>query len=173
MESATYRPTKVLVTQDWDNDGFLRITGAETLKLYNELRDQQYKIPVTEYGIFFAFSKEQFDDGYKGLVKRGLIKDGDKIKHFKCGAFGTIEGMMRWMKEANAIEERIRNDCDPYEVYLEEYNNHECCIDLDGDQRAVEAVLRLYGLDRTKQAIYGSRFRKCGEIDAIWERMEK
>ena len=169
METTT---TQLQVTQDWDNDGFLRISGARTLKLYYELRDQQHEIPVTEYGIFFAFSKEQFEDGYKGLVKRGLIKDGDKIKHFDCGAFGTIEGMKRWIKEADAIDKRIREECDPYEVYLEEYNNYECCIDWDGDQRAVEAVLRLYGLERTKQAIYGRRFRKCGEIDAIWESMK-
>lgn len=165
--------TNVQIKQDWDNDGFLRISGDETLKHYSELRERQHKIPVSEYGIFFAFSQEQFDEGYKGLVKRGLIKDGDKIKRFPCGAFGLKEGMLRWMKEVDEIEEQIVRECDPYEIYLYEYNNYECCIDWDGDERAVEAVLRLYGLECTEKALTGRRFRPCKEIDSIYANMKE
>lgn len=159
--------TKVQVQQDWSNDGFLRITGAETLGKYHELLDKQASIPVTEYGVFFAFSNQQFEDGYKGLVKRGLIKDGDKIKHFSNGAFGTLEGMKRWIKEAQAIDEQIRTECDPFEVYLDEYNNHECCIDWDGDDRAVEKVLAIFGLETTIAALTGRRLRACRTIGEI------
>ena len=165
--------TKVQVTQDWDNDGFLRITGAETIARYNELRHQQYEIPVKEYGVFFAFSQEQFDEGYKYLVKKGFIKDGEKVKRFGNGAFGTLEGMQRWMREAEAIDEKIRKECDPYEVYLDEYNNHECCIDWDGDDGAVRKVLEIYGLEVTVAAIQGRRFRACGSIEAIYNEMSK
>lgn len=163
--------TKVQVKQDWDNDGFLRITGAETLARYHELLQKQSSIPVTEYGVFFAFSNEQFEEGYKGLVKRGLIQDGDRIKRFGNGAFGTLEGMKHWVREAAAIDAQIRTECDPYEVYLDEYNNHECCIDWDGDDRAVEKVLALFGMDATVAAITGRRMRVCHTVEEIAERM--
>lgn len=165
--------TQVKVKQDLDNDGYLRISGAETLKHYSELCEKQHTLPVKEWGIFFAFSNEQFDEGYNDLVKRGFIKDGDKVKRFGGGAFGTTEAMKRWVEEASAIDNQIKTECDPYEVYLYEYNNYECCIDWDGDQRAVEHVLRLYGLDRTREALTGRRMRKCGELEAIWDDMQR
>ena len=164
--------TNVKVTQDWNNDGFLRISDAETIGRYLELKQCQYNIPAGKYGVFFAFSKDQFDMGYKDLVKRGLIKEGDRVSNFGQGAFGLKEGMKRWMDEAHAIDEQIAAECDPYEVYLEEYNNFECCIDYDGDERAVEEVIRLFGVERATKALYRRRFRKCGEIDAIAARMK-
>ena len=163
--------TKVQVKQDWDNDGFLRISGAETLARYHELQEKQRTLPVTEWGIFFAFSNEQFEEGYKGLVKRGLIKDGDRIKRFGQGAFGTLEGIRRWTQEAAAIDAQIRTECDPYEVYLDEYNNYECCIDWDGDDRAVERVLAIFGMEATVAAISGRRMRVNHTIDEIAESM--
>lgn len=163
--------TKVQVKQDWDNDGFLRISGAETLARYHELLERQRTLPVTEWGIFFAFSNEQFEKGYKGLVKRGLIKDGDKIKRFGHGAFGILDGMRRWTQEAAAIDAQIRTECDPYEVYLDEYNNYECCIDWDGDDRAVEKVLSIFGMKATTAAIYGRRMRANHTIEEIAAQM--
>ena len=163
--------TTLQVKQDWNNDGVLRISGARTIRHYLELGERQRNIPCDKYGIFWAFSQEQFDNGYKGLVKRGLIQDGDKVKRFGQGCFGTLEGMKRWMAEYRAIDEQIARECDPYEVYLEEYNNYECCIDWDGDQRAVERVIALFGLERAKEALYGRRFRSCGSIEEIAEGM--
>lgn len=161
------------VKQDWNNDGFLRITGAQTIRHYLELTEQQRNIPVDKYGLFFAFDQSQFDEGYKGLVKRGLIQDGEKIKSFGQGCFGIFEGMKRWAAESRAIDARIAQECDPYEVYLEEYNNYECCIDWDGDQRAVERVISLFGIERATEALHGKRFRACGTIEAIAEEMNK
>lgn len=165
--------TAVKAERDWDNDGTLRITGATTIGRYRELREKQYNIPADEYGIFWAFSKEQFDRGYKGLIARGLIKDGDKVVAFGAGCYGTREGYHRWVDEANAIDKQISQECDPYEVYLEEWNNHECCIDGDGDLRAVQAVLGIFGQPYTSSALEGRRFRPYGEIDDIWEDMHK
>ena len=73
------QPATLQVRQDWDNDGVLRITGARTIKRYNELNQQQYNLPIDKWGIFFAFSVDQFNTGYAGLVKRGIIKDGEVI----------------------------------------------------------------------------------------------
>ena len=163
--------TNIQVTRDWENDGVLRITGAETLKHYSELKERQHNIPTSDYGIFFAFSTEQFKEGYNNLVKRGLIKDGEKVCGFGAGAYGLKEGMKRWMSEADAIDEQISRECDPFEVYCYEYNNFECCIDYDGDERAVKEVLRLFGLERTREALEGRRMRACSEIDEIHDKV--
>lgn len=165
--------TTLEVRQDWNNDGFLRITGARTIRRYNELMQQQSNLPVDKWGIFFAFDQRQFDDGYKGLVARGLIKDGEKIKSFGNGCFGISEAMKRWAREIKAIEDRIREECDPYEVYLDEYNNFECCIDWDGDDRAVERVLSIWGVERTRAAIQGKRYRAGNTIEEIAENMNR
>ena len=159
--------TNVKAVQDWNNDGVLRITGAKTLKQYYALRQQQRDIPANEYGVFFAYSKAQFDYGYKELVRKGFINDGDVVKAFGGGAYGTAEGMKRWMDEAIAIDAQIARECDPYEIYLDEYNNHECCIGFDRDEPAVKRVLELFGLDRTKEAIEGRRFNACGKVEDI------
>lgn len=160
--------TNVQFKQDWSNDGFLQITGAETLGRYHELLNKQSNIPINEYGVFFAFSDKQFEEGYKGLVKQGFIKDGERIKRFGNGAFGILEGMKRWIREAEAIDEQIRQECDPFEVYLDEYNNYECCIDWDGDDRAVEKVLSIYGLEVTTAALTGRRMRSHHTINDIY-----
>jgi len=161
------------VKQNWENDGVLQITGAETLVRYGELKERQHNIPVREFGIFFAFSNEQFKEGYNDLVKRGLIQDGDRVCGFGAGAYGLRDGMKRWVEEANGLDAKIASECDPYEVYCYEYNNFECCIDYDGDERAVKEVLRLFGLERTQEALQGRRFRECGMIDDIYEQMKK
>ncbi len=161
------------VRQDWERDGFLVISGARTIKRYNELMQQQNNLPVDKWGIFFAFSPAQFKTGYKGLLDRGLIKEGEVIKDFGGGCFGTSAGMKRWVDEINAVEEKIRQECDPYEVYLDEYNNFECCIDWDGDDRAVERVLGIFGLARTKEALNGKRFRICSTIETLYNSMRK
>ena len=174
MESTTTSTQTLQVQQDWNNDGFLRITGARTIRRYIELEYELLpKLPVDKWGIFFAFSQQQFDDGYKGLLKRGLIAEGEKVKHFGGGCYGITEAMKRWAQEAKAIEDQIRAECDPYEVYLEEYNNYECCIDWDGDDRAVEKVISIFGLERTRKAIQGRRFRALSPIEDIAEAMKK
>lgn len=174
MESTTTTTQTLLVQQDWNNDGFLRITGARTIKRYLQLEyEQATNLPINKWGLFFAFSQEQFEVGYKDLLKRGLIAEGEKVKNFGNGCFGTVEAMKRWAKEITAIEDQIRAECDPYEVYLEEYNNYECCIDWDGDERAVEKVLSIFGLERTRKAIQGRRFRALSPIEDIAEAMKK
>ena len=157
----------VKATPNWEYDGALTITGAQTIHHYLELQERQRKIPVNEYGIFFAFDKKQFDQGYNDLVKRGLIQDGEKVKAFGQGCYGTSAALRRWVEEAKAIDNQIAEECDPLEVYYEEYNNFECCLDWDGDERAVEKVLSIFGLERTKEALCNKRFSMCRSIDDI------
>lgn len=160
---------KAVPNPEWD--GALTITGAKTLKRYRELCESRDRLPLDKFDLFAAFTPSQLKDGYEGLVARGVIKDGDKVKSFGAGIYGTREGLDRFKAAVKAINEQISKECDPLEIYCEEFNNYECCLDWDGDQRAVQAVLRLFGLDRTKQALEGKRFLKCGTIEGIFASM--
>ena len=172
METATKSTVKAERNPEWE--GSLRITGDRTLRLYRQLQEEQRSIPVDKYGLFFAFSKEQFETGYKGLVQRGLIADGDKVRSFGGGCYGTAAAFNRWAEEAEAIDRRIAAECDLLEVYYEEYNNYECCLDWDGDLRAVEKVISIFGADRVRAELTDDkRFRHWGNIDGIIAEMER
>lgn len=166
--------TTFTVHRDFENyDGCLVWKGAKTLRRYRELTESQSKLPLEKWGVFFAYSKKQFDEGYKGLVSRGLIKDGDKVVSFGQGAYGLRDGMKRWAEECENIDRQIAAECDPYEVYCEEYNNYECCIAWEGDERAVEKVLSIFGYERTREALPNDRrFSMSGSIEKIWENVK-
>lgn len=54
-------------------------------------------------GYFFAFSKAQYEQGYKSLVRHGHIKNGDKLdKSFTNGLYGTREGLNRYYRRRQA-----------------------------------------------------------------------
>ena len=147
------------IQQDWNNDGYLRISGDRTLRRYSELRQQQYEIPARDYGVFYAFSKEQFHEGYEELIRRGLIRRGEKVESFGAGAYGTADGMRRLLDTIEGINRQIAHECDPLEVYAYEYDNHECHLDADGDQKAVELVVKIFGKRRAEKALQGKRIR--------------
>lgn len=115
--------------------------NAKTLGRYFELREQQrnYKDPC----IFWAFSKEQFEEGVKRVTP--LLKDGQKIMQGPAGMFCTKEAYDKMMHFLNNVDSMIAAECDPQEVYCYEYNNHECCIGWDGDLRAWELVSSIFG----------------------------
>ena len=86
--------TNATAKRDWDRDGYLIIQNAQTLKRYLELKNIKENAPLKELGIFFAYNKKQFLEGYNNLVADGRIKDGDKVVRGTGGAFG-IEGAFR------------------------------------------------------------------------------
>ena len=42
-------------------------------------------------------------------------------------------------------------ECDPQEVYFYEFNNHECMYAFDGDDEAMELVIKIFGVEKAKQ----------------------
>ena len=161
----------VRVWQNPDYDGSLSWEGVKTLRRFRELTEKRSQIPVEKYGLFFAFSDDQFKKGYDGLVKRGLITQGGTVKSFGLGVYGTREAFDRWLAECKAIDKQIVAECDPYEVYLEEYNNYECCIDGDGDRRAVMAVVNLFGAETAVKVLRPEvRFRRYGILSDLVEK---
>lgn len=158
---------------NWEWDGALSITGAQTLRIYRELKERKSKIHTDEYGIFFAFSPSQFNQGMKGLISRGLIKEGERVYNYGSGCYGIPGSIEKWTSAADAIDKEIAEKCDPLEVYYEEFNNFECCLGFDGDLPAVKEVITIFGVDVARQVLTDNkRFLRVGDVDQIAEEMK-
>lgn len=157
--------TAVIVEPDWDNDGFLRIRNAETLKRYRELKDEAYHKDIKEFDMFFAFNKQQFADGLKTIRP---LKEGEKLIQLNGGGFCTKDGLERYLTWREEHDKKIAAECDPYEVYAYESNNHESCINWDGDIDAVRIVADLWGEEVARQI--SPRFHARCSFDGIFEK---
>ena len=99
--------------------------------------------------------------GMKGIRP---LNDGEKIYSFGAGGYGTKDGIERLFKFYEDMEARIKNECDPQEVYCYEYNNHECCIAFDGDIEAIRLVARIWGVETAKTIKRRSAFYRVEEL---------
>lgn len=131
--------------RDWDNEGGIVMLNPQTLDKYKELKKGEAKLE----GAFFAFGKTQFEEGYSKLVNEGYITEGEKIYHAGAGLYGTKEGLDKVFDYYKNKEKRIKEECDPQEVYFYEYNNHECMFTSDED--AIKEVKRIFGKDVVKK----------------------
>lgn len=153
---------KLLVWAEWENDGVLRWKGDTTLRKYRKLCEERNHIDLKKYQCFFAFSERQFEEGLKALS----LPEGTKLVRSGYGLIGTREGMDRLYAEYARIRKRIVDECDPQEVYLYEYNNHECCIDWDGDENAIRYIIDYWGADVARHIKRWSAMKKVDEIVA-------
>lgn len=156
--------TNATAKRDWDRDGYLIIQNAQTLERYLELKNIKQNAPLKELGIFFAFSKKQFLEGYNNLVAEGRIKDGDKVVRGIGGAFGIKGAFLKLIQFRETQDEIIRAECSPQEVYWCEYNNYESCISYDGDKDAIRVIIDIFG-KKTARTI--KRIRDFYNIDDI------
>ena len=101
---------------------------------YQQIKNEQ---PILR-NCFFAFSKEQFNEG---IAKHKL--EGQKIYQAQGGLYGTNEGITELMNFYDNLNTRIANECDPQEVYDYEFDNHECSITCD-DTDAMKIVLGIF-----------------------------
>ncbi|RGZ10182.1 hypothetical protein DXA04_20685, partial [Phocaeicola vulgatus] len=108
-----------------------------------------------------AFGNESFARGMKGIRP---LNDGEKIYSFGAGGYGTKDGIERLFKFYEDMEARIKNECDPQEVYCYEYNNHECCIAFDGDIEAIRLVAGIWGVETAKTIKRRSAFYRVEEL---------
>lgn len=132
------------VYRNWDYEGAIGMKNPKTIKRYEELRSKHPD--CSEYGIFFAFNDKQYEEGKAKMKELGFYKDGQKIYSFVAGGYGTskelIDKFFNFYKEQDKI---IAKECDPQEVYLYEYNNHECFLSWDGDDAAYDKVVHIFG----------------------------
>ena len=130
--------------RDWDKyEGGIVMLNAQTVKRYREIQDE--RPDADKCGVFFAFSDQQFGEGYRRLVDLGHINDGDKVLCGPAGAFGTKAGFDKFFGFYDEREKKVKDECDPQEVYFYEYNNHECMIAWDGDLDAIRIIERIWG----------------------------
>lgn len=133
--------------RDFDNDGFVVMLNPQTINRYNEIKSQH---PGNEFDVFWAFSNEQFQRGYKNLVNKGVIKAGDKLCGGPAGMIGTRSGIRGILEFYDKRDKQISQECDAQEVYFYEYNNHECCYGWEGDAPAYELIVDYFGEDVAK-----------------------
>lgn len=114
----------------------------KTLNRYKELCKERYEVDVKKFDCFFAFDKKQFATGLKSIRP---LNEGEKILSMGCGGYGTKDGIERLFKYYDGINERIKVECDPQEVYVYEYNNHESFISWDGDLEAIRLIYLIWG----------------------------
>lgn len=137
---------------DWEvTEGSVVMLNPQTIRFYQKTKDTHPD--ADEYGIFFAFNREQFDKGYKHLVELGFIKDGDKIQVSGMGAYGTKESLDAFYDFYRNRDKLIPEKCDPQEVYFYEYNNYECMYAWDGDKDAYNTIVDIWGEDVAKRII--------------------
>ena len=101
---------------------------------YQQIKNEQ---PILRE-CFFAFSKEQFNEG---IAKHNLADK--KIYKGYAGLYGTQEGINELMNFYDKLNERIAKECNPQEVYDYEFDNHECSITCD-DTDAMKIVLGIF-----------------------------
>lgn len=144
----------------------LVIKGAETLSRYESLKYGEDAHPKGEkLGFFYAFNNEQFDKGRQMLIDKGFMNEGDKVVSLGFGGcYGTRKGLTDMLNFYHDIDKKIAEECNPQEVYYYEYNNYECCIDYDGDERAIKYIISIWGREVAKKI---RRFRDCKPIDEI------
>lgn len=150
--------TTCTISVNWEKDGMLDIHNAQTLDKYEAIRDEQYKHHHPEVVWEFSDVKRVLSE------LKPLLNEGEKIINFTNGGFATPKGLKLMEEYWASIDQRIREECDPQEVYYYEYNNHESCINMEGDTDAIEIILNIYGEEIARSI---KRYSKCLTIDQL------
>ena len=136
-------PSGLQYRREWEQtDGAIDMRNPKTLKRYTELQDEKYHIDCYKYDCFYAFGQKQFDE-YKKRIRP--LREGEKYVSAGAGLYGTRDGIDRLFDALKDIDEKIKQECNPQEVYFYEYNNHECQISWDGDGEPYNIILRIWG----------------------------
>lgn len=167
MRSTQVKTTRGILHyyRDFDRyEGSIIMQDAQTIDKYREIKSSHPD--CDECGVFFAFSKKQFDEGYGRLVRLGKIKDGEKIKYDKSvsGLQGTEDGIYKFHKFYDDRDKRIPKECDPQEVYFYEYNNYESMFDWSGDAEAMRLIILYFGVDVAKTIKRYSDYKPIEEL---------
>lgn len=141
---------------NWDSESPISYKNARTLKRYKELCNQRYEVDVKKFDCFFAFSNEQFAKGKASIRPLG---EGEELVSLGGGCYGTKDGADRLFKFYDEVNAKIKEECDPQEVYCYEYNNHESFYAFEGDLDAMKLVISIFGREaaqkvKRKSALY-------------------
>lgn len=124
---------------------------------YTELKQKQPEL----HECFFAFSKQQFDEGIK---KTGI--EGKKIFRGIGGLYGTEEGIKKLYSYYDEMSKQISETCSPQEVYNYEFVNHECEY-VCGDTEAMKITASYFDTEKLKTIKRRYARLTVEEIEAI------
>ena len=111
------------------------------LQAAQELCRERDETDVSKFRCFFAFSQEQLEQGQRSIK----LKPNEKLVSFGGGGFGVEDGVNKYFAHLNEVQNRIRTECDPQEVYCYEFNNYESFIAFDGDVDAIRLIAAIWG----------------------------
>jgi hypothetical protein len=126
---------------------------------YQEIKNQQ---PILR-NCFFAFSKEQFNEG---IAKHNL--EGQKIFKAPGGLYGTNEGIMELMNFYQGLNDRIGKECNPQEVYDYEYDNHECGY-VGDDTEAMKIAIGYFTTEQCLTIKRRHHFNSIADLTVVME----
>lgn len=149
-------------SQNWENDGMLVWKNAKTLNRYQELCREREETDVSKFRCFFAFSQEQLEQGQRSIK----LKPNEKLVSFGGGGFGVEDGVNKYFAHLNEVQNRIRTECDPQEVYCYEFNNYESFIAFDGDVDAIRLIAAIWGQEAASRI---KRFSPFYSLKTIFE----
>lgn len=129
------------LNQSWIKNSKLQKAEPKTIRRYIQLQEQSRTVKCQDHHCFFALKGDDMDK----KKKEAGIKEGEKIYSVTGGLYGTEDGIKSYFEALGGNEETIRRECNPYEVYLYEFDNYECNIDTEGDYRAIAKVTSIYG----------------------------
>lgn len=147
--------------RDLDSGGCIVMLNPQTIKRYLQLQEESRTINLSDFDVFVAFTEAQYEVGLNSIRP---LKDGEKIYRIPGGGFGTHDGIGRLCKYYESQHDKIKKECEPQEVYFEEYNNHECMIAFDGDLEAIKIVIDIFGAEAARNVL---RFNIYNTIDEI------
>lgn len=131
-------------------------------------RQSKYDQAITKNGIFFAFSREQLEEG----MKEHPLSEGDKYISMKCGGFirksqiesyfSDCDEINKWFKLEN---EKIKQDkAERTKAILYELCNYECFYTNDIWGSDAWAVLKEQGYDQKEvREVYKRNYYKFAE----------
>ena len=136
-------PSGLQYSRDFSEyDGSVVMYNAKTVERYRQLQQEKSEQDCYKFDCFFAFSNAQFAEGLKKIRP---LKEGEKLVCVGAGMYGTRDGVDKFFASYHEIDNRIKQECDPQEVYFYEYNNHESMISWDGDAEPFKIITRIWG----------------------------
>jgi hypothetical protein len=120
---------------------FVKPVNAKSMNSYSQLKNIEPKL----VDCFFAFSKSQYNEG---IIKHNL--QDKKIFRADGGLFGTQEGIAKLFADYEEISKKITENCQPQDVYDNEFDNHECSY-VGDDEEAIKIVVSYFGDEKAKE----------------------
>ena len=130
----------------------------KTLSELKKEKEDKIGTLITDCGMFFAFSNEQFN------ANKTPLKEGEKYVHLGAGAYlpkGQVDNYLNGVKAiSKEFTEAVRENKQRRANILYELNNYECfytgdiedAINALGSDYTIEEVQEVYNIERKKAA---------------------